>query len=146
MDSAGKRAKSQKPVHGPPPQARVAAANRTVLTTSNDDPGAHGNEQGAKQNEWGQTMRAVGMTWQRASRHTQPAEQGRCRRTQPADDPTGQASKKQQPQMLAGLSPCSAGWWWEYDGAGHSKGGLRPTRPVSLPSIAFACHRPYPLP
>ena len=25
----------------------------------------------------------------RASRHTQPAELGRCRKTQPADDPTG---------------------------------------------------------
>ena len=34
MDSAGKRAKSQKTVHGPPLQARVVAANRTVLTTS----------------------------------------------------------------------------------------------------------------
>ena len=54
MDSAGKKAKSQKPAHGPPLQARVAAANRTVCTTPNDDPGAHGNEQGAKQNEQGQ--------------------------------------------------------------------------------------------
>ena len=33
MDSAGKRS-SQKPVHGPPLQTRVVAANRTVLTTS----------------------------------------------------------------------------------------------------------------
>ena len=70
-----------------------------------------------------------------------------------------QASKKQRPQMLAGLaakqqpqttlaglSPCSAGWWSEYDGAGHSEGGLRPTLPVSLPPIAFACHCTYPLP
>ena len=40
--------RSQKPVHRPPLQARVVAANRTVLTTCDDDPGAHGNEQGAK--------------------------------------------------------------------------------------------------
>ena len=64
-----------------------------------------------------------------------------------ADGPAGTGlAAKQQPQMLAGLSPCSAGWWREYDGAGHSKGGLRPTLPVSLPPIAFACLRQYPLP
>ena len=50
MDSAGKRAKSQKPAHGPPLQARVVAANRTVRTTCGyDDPGAHGNDR------WGQS-------------------------------------------------------------------------------------------
>ena len=32
-----------------------------------------------------------------------------------------------QQMSLAGLSPCSAGWWREYGGAGHSKGGLGPT-------------------
>ena len=56
MDSAGKQKESKvkKPAHGPPLQARVVAANRTVLTTSDDDPGAHGHEQvGAKQNELG---------------------------------------------------------------------------------------------
>ena len=47
MNSAGKRAKSQKPAHGPRLQARVAAANGTVFTTSNnDDPGAHGMNRG----------------------------------------------------------------------------------------------------
>ena len=35
--------------------------------------------------------------------------------------------EKQQPEMLAGLSPCSAGWWRECGGAGHSKGRLGPT-------------------
>ena len=56
MDSAGKRS-SQKPVHRPPLQARVVAANKTVLTTPDDDPGAHGNEQvGAKQNERGKNV------------------------------------------------------------------------------------------
>ena len=44
MDSAGKE--SQKPAHGPPLQARVAAANRTVRTTCGyDDPSAHGHGQ-----------------------------------------------------------------------------------------------------
>ena len=56
MDSAGKRS-SQKPVHRPPLQARVAAANRAVLATCGYDPGAHGHEQvGAKQTERGQTV------------------------------------------------------------------------------------------
>ena len=71
------------PAHGPPLQARVAAANGTVLAackllalTRHDDPGAHGNGQGqTKQNERGkatergQMMRAVGMAgkgWQQA--------------------------------------------------------------------------------
>ena len=30
----------------------------------------------------------------KASRHTKPAEQGRCRRTQPADHPTGTGLKE----------------------------------------------------
>ena len=60
MDSAGKRNKSNGPVHGPPLQARVAAANGTVLAAGkllaltdnkppallNGDPGAHGHERG----------------------------------------------------------------------------------------------------
>ena len=91
MDSAGKRSQSQKPAHGPPLQARVVAANRTVLTTCDDDPGTHGHGQvGAKQNERGQTdVEGSGHGMAKASRHTKPAEQGRCRRTQPADNPTG---------------------------------------------------------
>ena len=40
--------KESKPAHRPPLQARVVAANRTVRTTCDDDPGAHGNEQGGK--------------------------------------------------------------------------------------------------
>ena len=89
MDSAGKR-KRVKTGARPPLQARVVAANRTVLTNLDDDPGAHGNEQvGAKKNGTGaRTLRAVGMAWQRRA-GTQPAEQGHCRRTQPADNPTG---------------------------------------------------------
>ena len=64
------------------------------------------------------------------------------RQTKPADDPTAQALKKQlqtirpvqasqqnnsQQMKLAGLSPCSAGWWRECGGAGHLEGGLGPT-------------------
>ena len=85
-------------------------------------------------------MWAVGMN--QVERQAKPAEQGRCRQTQPADDPTGagleaqlqtirpvQASQQHNSQQtsLAGLSPCSAGWWRECGGAGHSEGGLRPT-------------------
>ena len=67
MDSAGKRRSQQmEPAYGPPLQARVAAANGTVLAAgkllaltdkqtagpaNGDDPGAHGNERGqAKHN------------------------------------------------------------------------------------------------
>ena len=61
MDSAGKGAKSQKPAHVPPLQARVVAANRTVRTTSDDDPGARGHGQvGAKQNERGKNNEGSG--------------------------------------------------------------------------------------
>ena len=40
-----------------------------------------------------------------------------------------QASQQNNSQQtsLAVLSPCSAGWWRECGGAGHSEGGLRPT-------------------
>ena len=78
-------------MHGPPLQARVAAANGTVLAAckllalTNGDPGAHGNEQGqtkqrkmnwGKQTERGQElMRAVGMAGKEWTAGTQPAEQ-----------------------------------------------------------------------
>ena len=100
------------------------------------------NEQGAKQNEQhGGKMRwAVGMAWQRWQQaNTKPAEQatagGHSRRTlRPAQasrnnsqQMAGLAAKQQPPMKLAGLSPCSAGRWRECGGAGHSRGGLRPT-------------------
>ena len=76
-------------------------------------------------------MWAVGMNkgMAKVERQAKPAEQGRCRRTQPADDPTGTglAAKQQPADDVGRLSPCSAGWWREYGGAGHSEGGLRPT-------------------
>ena len=79
--------KQSQMVHRPPLQARVVAANRAVLATLNDDdPGAHGHGQvGAKQNERGQTMRAVGMAWQRRagkqSRQNKAAADEHSRRT-----------------------------------------------------------------
>ena len=101
------------PVHGPPLQARVAAANGTVLQLANcctEDKLlalkpilAHMEGTGGKQNEaneWtgakqleaierGQVMRAVGMAGKDGKAgKTQPAEQ-HCRRTQPADSPPG---------------------------------------------------------
>ena len=129
------------PAHGPPLQAHVVAANRTVLTTLHGDPGAHGNDQGgkAKLNRTGKTMRrAVGMAWQRRA-GTQPAEQGRCRRTQPADDLPGTGLEAKQPAVGRPRSTTTAAddvgrplavqcrevegmrWCW------HSRGGLRPT-------------------
>ena len=47
-----KKKRKMDPVHGPPLQARVAAANGTVLAAckllalTQDDPGAHGHERG----------------------------------------------------------------------------------------------------
>ena len=61
-----KKSQSEKPAHGPPLQARVVAANRTVLTTSCDDPDAHGNEQGGGQSKMnGGKNIDVCMAWQR---------------------------------------------------------------------------------
>ena len=128
------------PAHGQPLQARVAAANRTVLQLANCwfDPGAHGMNRGQSKMNGGKMLRrAVGMTWQRRA-GTQPAEQatagGHSRRTLPPAQASRNNSQqlaglaaKQQPQMLAGLSPCSAGRWRECDGTGTQEGGLRPT-------------------
>ena len=98
----------------------------------------------------------------RVSRQTQPAEEAAAGKhswqtIRPAQALTQQlqtirpvqASQQNNSQQmtLAGLSPCSAGWWRECGGAGHSEGGLGPTYlSVSLPPIAFACLRQYPLP
>ena len=76
MDSAGKRSQS-KPAHGPPLQARVAAANRTVFTTSDDDPGAHGLNRGQSNMNGGKNDEGSGHGMAKASRQAKPAEQGR---------------------------------------------------------------------
>ena len=98
----------------------------------------------------------------KASRHTKPAEQGRCRRTKPADDPTGTGlvdttaaddpagpglAAKQQPADVIGRPltvQCRLveGVWWYWPLGRRARTYI----PVSLPPIAFACHRPYPLP
>ena len=150
-------------MHGPPLQARVVAANTTVRTTSDDDPGAHGHEQaGAKQNERGQTdVEGSGHGMAKASRHTQPAELGRCRHTQPADDPTGTGLE----ETTAADDPAGTGlaakqpadevgrplavqyrlvegvrWCWPLGRR------ARTYLTISLPPIAFACLRPHALP
>ena len=86
----GEKAKSQ-PVHGPPLQARVVATNRAVLANLYDDPGAHGNEQGAGKCKTERGLVNMGSRhgMAKVGRQTKPAEQGRCRQTRPADDPTG---------------------------------------------------------
>ena len=88
--------------------------------------------------------RAGGMAWQVG---TQPAEQGTAgehsRRTlRPAQASknnsqqlAGLAAKLQPPIKLASLSPCSAGEWREYGGAGTQKAGSDlPT--LSLPHLS----------
>ena len=114
-----KKSQSQNPAHGPPLQARVAAANGTVCTTPDDDPGAHGMNRGkASKTERGQTMRrAVGMAWQRRA-GTQPAEQGTAgghsqrilrpaqASQQPATSWPAAQQKQQLPDDEVGLSPC----------------------------------------
>ena len=137
MDSAGKRESSQT-MHGPPLQARVAAANRTVCTTPNDDPGAHGMNGGKqRKTERGQTMRrAVGMAWQRRAGKHSPQDKAAAgehsrqmicpaqalKHTTANSWPASQQNNSCQ-MMLAGLSPCSAGRWRECGGAGTQEAG-----------------------
>ena len=95
-------------------------------------------------------MRAVGMAG------TQPAEQGSCRQTQPADSPPGTGLKTTNGPQLAGLAARTAA-----DDVGQSlvvqvsggsaevlaamkAGSDLPTVPT--PPNTFACHCPYPLP
>ena len=90
MNSAGKRQKST--------SARAATAGPCCSCQQDspcnlDDPGAHVNEQGggrANRNRTGASDdegSRYGMA--KVNRQAKPAEQGRCRQTQPADDPTG---------------------------------------------------------
>ena len=164
MHSAGKR-KSQKPAHGPPLQARVAAANGTVLQLANmlkqptphDDPGAHGNEQGQTK------LTERGQEHEEGSGHDK-GKQAHSPQNKPLQaDTAGRRSarhrpQKKQPAVGRPHSKATAAddvglpldvqcrlmggvqWCWP------SEGGLRPTYPVSTPPIAFACHCTYPLP
>ena len=76
MDSAGRKRVKNEPVHGPPLQARVVAANRTVLTTCCVDPGAHGNEQGGGQSKinGGKNVEGSGHGMAKASRQAKPSD------------------------------------------------------------------------
>ena len=128
-----------------------------------DDPGAHGNEQGAgkMQNRTGakdDEGSRYGMA--KVGRQTQPAEQGRCRQTQPADDPTGTGLEETAADDLAGTGLAAkqtadevgrplavqcrlvegVRWCWPL------RRRARTYLTVSLPPIAFACLCPYPLP
>ena len=83
----------------------------------------------------------------KVNRQAKPAEQGRCRQTQPTDDPTGTgleettASRRRWP---ASRRVVQVGGGSAVVLATRKAGSYLPT--VSLPPIAFACHRPYPLP
>ena len=100
MDSAGKKTSQMDPAHGPPLQARVAAANRTVLQLAHCCNKRRSwrtwKEQGqqSKMTGRGQMLRrAVGMAgkeWQQA--HS--PQNRHCRRTQPADSPPGTGLKQ----------------------------------------------------
>ena len=85
-------------VHGPPLQARVVAANGTVLAACKlllaMIPARMEMNRGQSKIERGKNDEGSGHGMAKASRHTQPAEQGRCRRTQPADNPTGTGLKE----------------------------------------------------
>ena len=97
----------------------------------------------------------------KVNRQIKPAEQGRCRRTQPADDPTGTGleettaddpagtglAAKQQPADVVGRPlavQCrlveGVRWCWPLERRAQTY------LIVSLPPIAFACLRQYPLP
>ena len=149
-------------MHGPPLQSRVVAANGTVLANCCVDPGAHGNEQGvgANQNRTGAGEQGQWAWHGKGGRHTQPAEQGRCRRTQPADDPTGTgleettaaddevgrprskttAADVGRPLAVQSRLVEGVRWCWPL------RRRAQTYLPVSLPPIAFACHCTYPLP
>ena len=95
--------------HGPPLQARVAAANRTVHTTSyDDDPGAHGMNRGQSKIEQN------GANDEKGSGHGKGEQAHIARRTRPLQaDTAGGLSARHRPQETTAsswpASPCSAG-------------------------------------
>ena len=129
---------------------------------------------GKRKIERGLVYMGSGHGMAKVSRHTQPAELRRCRQTQPADDLTGTGldettaaddpagtglAAKQQPADVVGrpLSKTTAtdvgrplavqcrlveGVWWCWPLGRRARTYL----PVSLPPIAFASLRQYPLP
>ena len=90
------------PAHGPPLQARVAAANGTVLQLAKMmklkfDPGAQGMTRGTqKQMNGGKLLRAVGMAkvkWQAKGGQAHSLLNKALQTTQPADSPSGSGLK-----------------------------------------------------
>ena len=122
----------------------------------NDDPGAHGNEQGAKQSKMNggknvegsghdmakvaagkQSLQNKAATGKHSRQMVCPAQASKKNNSQQL---AGLAAK-QQPQMLAGLSPCSAGRWRECGGAGHSERRAQ-TYSTCLPPTYRLCLSP----
>ena len=147
MDSAGKRkqASNGEPAHGPPLQARVAAANRTVLTTNlrlrrswRTWTWTGGGK--AKLNGGKNVERGSGHGMAKASRQANTACRTRpLQATQPADGLPGTGLKEYNSQQLAGLSPCSPGKWRECGGAGPQKAGS------DLPNLSVPHLSPLPV-
>ena len=143
------KGKSQ-PAHGPPLQARVVAANRTVLATCATIL-AHmvmnKGRENAKQNG-GKVDVGSKHGMANVNRQAKPAEQGRCRQTRPADNPAGTGlAAKQQPadevgRPLAVQCRLVEGVRWCWPLGRQARTYLT----VSLPPIAFAWLCPYPLP
>ena len=122
-----------------------------------DDPGAHGNEQGWQSKiEWGlvnvgsrhgmakvagkqsrQNKAAAGKHSRQMIRPAQALKKPQLQTIRPV-----QALQQNNSQQLAGLSPCSAGWWRECGGAGHSESGLGPTYllPSHLSPLPVSVH------
>ena len=147
-----KKKSKMDPAHGPPLQARVAAANGTVLAACKllaltRRSWRTWNEQGqtkqskmnwGKQTERGQElMRAVGMAGKGVTAGTQPADQAmqantasgfsvRLRPRRNKRPTVGRpCSKQQQPQSCP--ASCRAGRWGGVQCVGTQEGGCRPT-------------------
>ena len=102
MDSAGKRVKvKNEPAHGPPLQARVVAANRTVLTTCASilahmelNRGGKAKLNGAKCAEQGSGHGMAKGGQANKARRTRPLQA-----TQPANGLPGTGLEEQQPAV-----------------------------------------------
>ena len=140
------------PAHGPPLQARVAAANRTVLQLANccnkrrswrtwKEQGKTKQMNGGKNVEGsGHDMAKGGQAHSLQNKPLQVDTAGGLSARHRPQRNTGQqtaglAAKQQLPTKLASLSPCSAGGWRECDGDGTQKAGSDlPT--LSLPHLS----------
>ena len=158
------------PAHGPPLQARVAAANGTVLAACKllaltpilahmaMNRGSKMNRTGrgqSKMNGGQELVRAVGMAGKMAGRLTQPAEQGTAGRHSQRILRPAQASKQTatvgRPRSKNNSCRCWRPLAVQVSGGSAvmlalKKAGSDLPTPVPTPPIAFACHCPYPLP